>query len=109
LYAPSVIEPAAYAHNAKWDWKPGSAGWGRYEDVLESIEHAIGDGPYLLGERFTMADVIFGGTVRYMIGFKMIEPRPRYTAYVERLSARPAAQAAQKENAEMIQLHGLGH
>lgn len=108
LYAPSVIEPAAYARGAKWEYRAAQAGWGRYEDMLDSVERAVGDGPYLLGERFTMADVIFGGTVRYMLMFKMIEPRPSFVAYTERLSARPAALAAQAKNAAMTAQHGLG-
>jgi len=108
LYAPSVIEPAAYARGAKWEYRAAQAGWGRYEDMLDSIDRAIGQGPFLLGDRFTMADVIFGGTVRYMLSFKMIEPRPAFVSYVERLSARPAAQAAQAKNAAMIAQHGLG-
>lgn len=108
LYAPSVIEPAAYAQSAKWEYRAAQAGWGRYEDVLDTIEQAIGEGPYLLGSRFTMADVIFGGTVRYMLMFKMLEARPPFVSYVERLSARPAAQAAQAKNAAMIAEHGLG-
>ncbi len=107
LYAPSVIEPAAYAKGANWEYRATQAGWGRYEDVLDSIEKAIGEGPYLLGERFTMADVIFGGTVRYMLLFKMLEPRPSFVAYVDRLSARPAAQVAQAKNNAMIAQHGL--
>jgi glutathione S-transferase len=107
LYAPSVIEPAAYAHMAKWEFRAAQAGWGRYEDVLDSIESAIGDGPYLLGERFSMADVIFGGTVRYMLAFKMLDPRPSFERYVERLSARPASQAAQAKNTAMTAKHGL--
>jgi len=108
LYAPSVIEPAAYAQGAKWEYRAATAGWGRYEDMLDSVERAIGQGPFLLGSRFTMADVIFGGTVRYMLMFKMIEPRPAFVSYVERLSARPAAQAAEAKNAAMIAQHGLG-
>lgn len=107
FYAPSVIEPAAYAHSAKWDYRSAQAGWGRYDDVLDSIEQAIGDGPYLLGERFSMADMIFGGTVRYMMTFKMIDARPSFVTYAERLSARPAAQAAQAKNAAMVAEHGL--
>jgi glutathione S-transferase len=107
LYAPSVIEPAAYAQGAKWEYRAAQAGWGRYEDVMDSIEQAIGEGPYLLGPRFTMADVIFGGTVRYMLTFKMIDARPAFVTYVERLSARPAAQAAQAKNAAMVAEHGL--
>lgn len=106
-YAPSVIEPALYAKGASWEYKPAQAGWGRYEDVLDTIEQAIGQGPYLLGRHFSMADVIFGGTVRYMLTFKMLEARPAFVAYVDRLSARPAALAAQTKNAAMAAEHGL--
>jgi glutathione S-transferase len=107
-FAPSVIEPGALAHGAKWEYGAAQAGWGRFEDVLTSIERAIGQGPFLLGERFSMADVIFGGTLRFMLQFKMVEARPPFVAYVDRLSARPAAQAAQAKNAAMIAQHGVG-
>jgi glutathione S-transferase len=45
---------------------------------------------YVLGNRFSMADCIFGGAVRYL---------PTFTAYSERLAARPAAQRADAKNA----------
>ncbi len=109
VYAPSVIEPGAYAKSAKWEYRAAQAGWGRYEDILDSIDRAIGDGPWLLGERFSMADVIFGGTVRYMLQFNMLESRPRFVDYTARLSARPAAQAAQAKNAAIAKEHGLDH
>lgn len=108
LFAPSVIEPGCYAHMSKWDYKPGQAGWGTYENMLASVEEAIGSGPWLLGERFSMADVIFGGTVRYMLRFKMIDARPRLVDYVARLEARPTLQAAEAKNAAVIAERGLG-
>ncbi len=108
VYAPSVIEPGAYAKGAHWEYRPAQAGWGRFEDILDTIDAAIGEGPWLLGERFSMADVIFGGTVRYMLQFNMLESRPRFVAYTERLTARPAAQAAQAKNAAIAKEHGLG-
>jgi glutathione S-transferase len=104
-YAPSVIEPAAYAQGANWEYRAAQAGWGRYEDVLDTIERAIGQGPFLLGERFSMADMIFGGTVRYMLQFKMLEARPAFVAYADRLSARPASQAAAAKNAAQAAAH----
>jgi glutathione S-transferase len=108
VYAPSVIEPGAYAKSAKWEYRAAQAGWGRYEDILDSIDRAIGDGPWLLGERFSMADVIFGGTVRYMLQFNMLESRTRFVEYTTRLSARPASQAAQAKNAAIAKERGLG-
>ncbi|MEI9935593.1 MAG: glutathione S-transferase family protein [Pseudomonadota bacterium] len=108
LFAPSVIEPGAMAKLNNWDAKPSQAGWGTHEAMLEAIESAIRDRDYVLGDSFSMADAIFGGTVRYMLRFKMLEPRPALTAYVERLAARPALQRADARNAEIIKEHGLG-
>jgi len=107
LFAPSVIEPGLMAKAAKWEFKSGSAGWGDHATMLDAMEKAIGDGPYLLGEQFTMADVIFGGTVRWMLQFNMLEQRPTFTAYAERLGAREANQRAQARNATVMQEQGI--
>jgi glutathione S-transferase len=54
-----------------------------------------------------MADVIFGGTVRYMLMFKLIEPTRTLSAYADRLSARPAARRADDKNVAIAKEHGL--
>lgn len=108
LYAPSVIEPGCYAHTAGWDFKPGAAGWGDWDAMLITIETAIGEGPWLLGERFTMADVVFGGTLRFMMQFGMLDKRTVFQDYVGRLNARPAQLAAQARNDAVIRELGLG-
>lgn len=108
LFAPSVIEPGAMAKGAGWVFKPGQAGWGDYESMLRAMEGAVSGGDFLLGETFSMADVIFGGTLRYMLQFKMIEPTAAFTAYAERLGARPALQRAEARNAKIVAEHGLG-
>jgi len=108
LYAPSVIEPGCLAKSAKWEFRPSQAGWGTYDEMLDTISTALGKGTWLLGETFSMADVIFGGTIRYMTMFNMLDKRPEYMAYVERLEARPACKNAQEINNRMIQDRGLG-
>src|SRR5205814_1199701 len=65
LFAPSVIEPGSLAKTSGWAYKPGQAGWGEHEAMVKTIETAVGHGDYLLGDMFSMADVIFGGTLRY--------------------------------------------
>ena len=107
LYAPSVIEPGCLAHKAEWEYRASAAGWGTYPEMLDTISAAIGDGPWLLGETFTMADVVFGGTVRWMTGFGMLDKRPEYMAYVERLDARPASLRAKEINARIVEERGL--
>jgi len=108
LFAPSVIEPGAIAKMNHWEAKASQVGWGTYESMLDGIEFALRDRQYLLGDSFSMADVIFGGTVRFMLRFKMIEPRPVFTAYDERLSARPALQRADARNAAIVEERGIG-
>jgi glutathione S-transferase len=108
LFAPSVIEPGSMAHAAKWEFKPGQAGFGDYASMLATMEHAVSQGEYLLGADFTMADVIFGATLRYMLRFKMIEPREAFTAYAKRLEKREALTRADARNAAIIAERGLG-
>lgn len=107
IYPYAVIEPGASAHAAGWPFKPGQAGWGTYAEMLTTMEAAIGEGPWLLGERFTMADVLFGSTLRWMLQFGMIERRDRFVAYSERLAARPALKAADARNQAVREAHGL--
>jgi glutathione S-transferase len=71
------------------------------------LESALDGREFLLGETFSMADVIFGGTIRYMLMFKMLEARPALTAYAERLGARPALQRAEARNAAVREERGL--
>lgn len=98
FFAPSVIEPSSMAKAQAWTFRESQAGWGSYEATLATIEHAIGDREWLLGDTFSMADVVFGGTLRYMLMFDMVEKRPAFVAYAERLGARPALQRADAKN-----------
>ena len=99
LFAPSVIEPGAMAKAAGWTYRESSAGFGNHDAMLATIEHAIGAGPYVLGDDFTMADVVFGGTLGFMLAFNLIDKLPEFEAYVAGLMDRPARQQADKVNA----------
>ncbi|MFO0679947.1 MAG: glutathione S-transferase family protein [Polyangiaceae bacterium] len=107
FFAPSVIEPGAMAKAMNWTYKDSNAGWGSHEAMLRAMESAVEGKTYLLGDTFSMADVVFGGTLRYMLVFKMLEARDVFTNYVERLSARPAAKRAEAVNAKMREEHGI--
>jgi glutathione S-transferase len=108
VFAPSVIEPGSMAKAGDWKFKPGQAGWGDYEAMVKTMEHAIAGRDYVLGDTFSIADVIFGGTIRFMLKFDMLAPTPTFSAYAERLGARPACQRADARNAAITKEHGLG-
>jgi len=107
LFAPSVIEPGSMAKAAGWTYKPGQAGWGDHASMIRAMEHAVSAGDFLLGNMFSMADVIFGGTLRYMLQFKMVEPTPTFAAYANRLEARPALARAETRNKSVVEERGL--
>ena len=107
FFAPSVMEPAAMAKSEGWQVKEYSAGWGVYDSMIAAAESAIADKQFVLGEDFSMADVVLGGTLRYMMDFKQIVPNPVFSAYIERLKARPAYQRAESRNQKMRQELGL--
>lgn len=107
LYAPGVIEPGALAKTGGWNFKPSQAGWGEYDAMIGAMESALAGKDFILGDTFSMADVIFGGTLRYMLMVKSIEERASFKAYAERLHQRPALQRADAKNKAVMEAHGL--
>ncbi|MEL7491205.1 MAG: glutathione S-transferase family protein [Pseudomonadota bacterium] len=104
FFAPSCIEPAMLdKFSGTVRENPGSAGHGAIDDVLTTIDHALATGPYLLGDRFSAADVIFGSTLNFAMMFGAFEKKPLYTEYVDRLMARPAVAAANKKNQAWVE------
>jgi glutathione S-transferase len=73
--------------------RKGAVGWGSYEEVMATLKGALAKGPYLLGEKFSAADVYIGSEVRFamMFGAPGLKGEKVFDDYVARLSARPAA------------------
>ena len=73
--------------------RKSAVGWGSYEEVLATLKKALSGGPYLLGEKFSAADVYIGSEVRFamMFGASGLKGEKVFEDYVALLSARPAA------------------
>src|SRR5437870_3449020 len=69
-------------------------GYGRLEQVINTLDGAVSADEYLVGDRFTAADVYVGSHVGFGMEFGTIERRPAFEQYWQRLSARPALQRA---------------
>ncbi|MET0605229.1 MAG: glutathione S-transferase [Beijerinckiaceae bacterium] len=96
FYSP-LIEFAILEKFAKLELPKVTAGWGSHALVVGALDDVLQKGPWLLGERFSAADVLIGSDIWYAVeGFKMIEKRPSFAAYIERCLARPAMQRAMK-------------
>jgi glutathione S-transferase len=87
----SCLEPAVIDHFLTREPAPaGMSPYGDYDTVLETVANQLRIGPYLLGDSFTAADILWGTALKWMTGFKVVPELPEIVAYVERVCARPA-------------------
>jgi glutathione S-transferase len=97
FFGPGCIEPAMVQVATKIEMNPVAAGWGDAKRVFEVLDAALEKGPWLLGETFSAADIAIGSGLNFAVRlFKMIPARPSFDRYIDRCSARPAFQRAQK-------------
>ncbi|MFV0281881.1 MAG: glutathione S-transferase family protein [Rhodoblastus sp.] len=95
FFEPGRIEPAFAQKFVKFELPPTSAGRGDFNRVFGALETALTDGPWILGENFSAADVMIGSDLLFGIErFKIVEPRPVFAAYLARCHARPALRRA---------------
>ena len=67
----------------------------RCADAVAVLEAALsGTPPYLVGSRFSVADIVAGGVLGVSVRVGAIEPSPTTSEYMESLAARPAWQRA---------------
>lgn len=102
VFNQAAVEPAATDRYLKHEpGSPGMMGYGSYDATVAALAGALAKGPYILGEKFSAADVVVGSGVRWMLMFKLLPERPEFTKYAERLAQRPALQRAIKSDAAL--------
>ena len=99
-FTPGGIEPAMAEKFNGWQVNRGTSGWGDFALMIETLEQGLQTGPWLLGERFSAADVMVGSSVYFMRLFGILPENTVLSAYVERCLARPAYARALARDAE---------
>lgn len=94
IFTPGVIEPSMAEKAGGWTPQPSHHGWGSFEAMIRALEEGLAPGPWLLGKRFTAADVMVGSSSAFMRMFKMLPSSPLIEAYADRCLARPAYRRA---------------
>ncbi|MBC7499972.1 MAG: glutathione S-transferase C-terminal domain-containing protein, partial [Herminiimonas sp.] len=98
----SCFEPALIDRMMKREPAPPSTSpYGDFDTMFATLTQQLARGPYLLGERFSAADVLWGTALKWTTGFSMIPALPEIVAYVERVGSRPAALRAGVKNAAL--------
>ena len=83
-----------------------TCGYGDYDTMLKTVVDQLEKGPYLLGERFSAADVLWGTALNWTTMFKLVPELPVIRAYIDRVLARPGVQRAAALDAELVAAQG---
>jgi glutathione S-transferase len=103
----SCFEPALIDKSMKREPAPAMNNpYGDYDTMLGTITQQLRSGPYLLGERFSAADVLWGTALAWTTAFKLVPELPEIMAYIERVTTRPAAVRAGSKDAELVAAQG---
>src|SRR5690349_10825280 len=97
FFLPGCVEPAMVQIDTKLEMNSVAAGWGDAQRVFDVLDKALANGPWILGENFSAADVAIGSALNFSVRlFKMVPSRPSFDPYIARCMARPAFQRAEK-------------
>ena len=101
VYYGSSFEPAIVDRSQKHPpAAPSMCPYGDFDTMLKTLNDQLRKGPWILGEKFTAADVLWGIALHWTTGFNLVPATPEIKAYVERVYARPAIQRANAKDAE---------
>jgi len=102
VYYGSSFEPAVVDKAMKREPAPPSTSpYGDYDTMLKTLTDQLEKGPYLLGERFSAADVLWATALSWTVMFKLVPDLPIIRAYIDRMYARPAFKRASAADATL--------
>lgn len=108
VFYAAAFEPAVGDHASKRPPLPrGQSGYGDFESVMATLNSQLAAGPYLLGSRFSAADVLWANALAWVTGFKLIESNPHIDAYMKRVLERPAQQRARAADQALAAQMGM--
>jgi len=102
----SSFEPALIDRSQKHVPPASMAPYGDYDATVAIVIGQLEKGPYLLGDRFSAADVLWGTALRWTTMFGLMPDPPVVKAYIERVGSRPAAVRARDKDAELAKQFG---
>ncbi len=105
FFASAIMEPAYGEKFFKWEVPAASVAWGSFEQMWTTLNDALKEGPYLLGEQICAADLLIASNLRFGQMFGILPKEGLAADYVTRLSGRPACVRAAAIEIEQGKLH----
>lgn len=102
VFYAACFEPAVFDRAQKRDpAPPGMSPYGDFDTMLKTLTAQLERGPYLLGEKVTAADVLWGTALTWTTMFQLIPPLAVIQNFIERMNARPACARVKAMDAEL--------
>ncbi len=102
VFYASCFEPALVDRAMKRD--PGARAmspYGDFDTVMATLTAQLRRGPFMLGQDFSAADVLWGTALNWTTRFGLVPETPEIKNYVARIASRPAAQRVAARDAEL--------
>lgn len=92
----SCFEPAIVDLSMKREPAPPAlCPYGDYQTMLDTLTAQLAKGPYLLGDVFCAADILWGTSLAWASAYELVPKLALIDAYIARVQARPAVAGAQ--------------
>ena len=79
--------------------------YGDVDTAIATIFDHLEKGPYLLGDRMTAVDVLWGTALQWVTMFKLVTATPAVQAYIDRMTSRPSFAKIRAEDAALSAQH----
>jgi glutathione S-transferase len=103
FFAPGVLESAVTdrAFPRAGEVRREALSYGDFDTTMDVLANAVTPGPFLMGDKFTAADVVIGANLKWGTRFSLIPERKEFVDYVARCAERPAAERARVKDEEL--------
>jgi glutathione S-transferase len=91
-YVDAVLDPVLTAKAHGWSYAARQVSFGTFDDMIQHVEQTLLAHPYVLGDRFTAADIHLGNAMHWAVTSGMVPDRPAFRDYVTRIGSRPVFQ-----------------
>ena len=103
----SSFEPAVVDRAQKREpTPPPTCPYGDFDTMLRTLTDQLARGPYILGDKFTAADMLWGSALRWTTMFNLVPESPLIKDYIERVCSRPSFAQANAKDTELLAARG---
>jgi glutathione S-transferase len=96
-FEPAVVDKAMKREPAMPRMNP----YGDFDTMLKTLLDQLRKGPYMLGDRFSAADVLWGTALTWTTSFNLVPSSPEIRDYLARWQARPSFARVKAKDAEL--------